>query len=73
MDAFLTPNEADDFWALRNYRASEQNTSLLVIISERSQSSPKAMLFPCAGALVLWPPKYIIENTILTISNYKQG
>jgi hypothetical protein len=37
MDAFLTPNEADDFWALRNYRASEQNTSLLVIISERSR------------------------------------
>ena len=23
MDAFLTPNEADDFWALRNDRANE--------------------------------------------------
>ena len=26
---FLTPNEADDFWAVRNDRASEYNASLL--------------------------------------------
>ncbi len=42
MGAFLTPNEADDFWVLRNDRASEQNASLLQKNTALSKSQATA-------------------------------